>query len=104
MRVYGIGDITSFKPTLVIPMSFCPPIIVGVYTGEGKPNRDVFLEPLLKELERLHPRRGSRDPRTGKLLRRCAVRVRSMICDAKERSFLKGCYVLLYFHSHVFFL
>lgn len=95
MRIYGIGNCTSPLPAMVIPQALCPPIIVGVYHGEGKPNRDVFLKTFLKETQKLHPRRPNRDPGTGKLLRRCAVRIRCMICDAKERSFLKGLHISL---------
>lgn len=90
MRVYGVGSPESLVPSLVIPPALCPPIIVGIFHGEERPNVNKFLEPLLDELHKLHPRQKQQDPTTGKLMRRCSVRLRCFICDAKERAWLKG--------------
>lgn len=89
MRVYGIGDGHSPLPELITPMSLCPPIIVGVYHGQEAPNRN-FVKHFLDEVHKLHPLNERQDTATNKLLRACAVRIRCMICDAKERAFLRG--------------
>lgn len=92
MRVYGIGDGQSPLPDLITPLNLCPPIIVGVYHGQEAPNRN-FVKHFLDEVHQLHPFSPRRHPVTNALLRACSVRIRCMICDAKERAFLRGEYI-----------
>lgn len=90
MRIYGIGDSQSLLPTMIVPMELCRPIIIGIYHGQEKPDRDKFVRRFLLEAKKLHPTSPQRDCATNVLQRKCCVRIRSMICDAVERCALKG--------------
>lgn len=98
MRIYGVGDSNSLLPKVIVPLDMARPIIIGVYHGKDKPVRDQFLRQFMEEARTLHPRNLQRDPLTKKLLRKCSVRIRALICDAKERAFLKGkCRCIFYY-------
>lgn len=76
--------------------------LIGMYHGVKKPTLQKFVGPMLVELRQLHPAMpkmvrlpdsidadgNTRQGRRWK--RKFCVKVRAMICDAKERPWLKG--------------
>lgn len=90
MRVYGIGTADELLPKWVVPIRRSKPFIVGFCHGEVGPAMADYMEPFLQDLFNLHPcappilADGSS--------RVVCVRVRCIIGDAKERSWMKGTY------------
>lgn len=92
-RLYGLGyDPNELEPAIVIPTDLGYVSLVGMYHGVDKPDVSKFVNPLLIELRQLHPLMPKmvRNRGTGKWERKFGVKVRGMICDAKERPWLKG--------------
>lgn len=66
-------------------------MVVAVFHGESAPELEPFITPFLKETESLHPLRPRVLQGVGE--RPCALRIRCIVADAKERSWLKGQYI-----------
>lgn len=88
LRIYGFGTSAEVQPRLIVPSRKSKPMVVAVFHGESAPALDPFITPFLKEAESLHPLRPRDMVNIG--VRPCALRVRCIVADAKERSWLKG--------------
>jgi hypothetical protein len=92
-RLYGLGfDPDALEPAIVIPTDMGYVSLIGMYHGVDKPDLEKFVDPLLVELRQLHPHMPKMIKRPGskRYKREFGVMVRGMICDAKERPWLKG--------------
>ena len=89
MRIHAFGKSESTDPILMVPIEFAKPAIVGLFHGVNKPNLEDFLDDIVEELVRLHPRSPKYNA-DGTLKRKFSARVRCIIADAVERAFIFG--------------
>lgn len=73
---------------MVVPTDMGYVSMIGMYHGVNKPSLEKFVGPMLEELRELNPQYPIDETDPNK--RTLSVVVRCMICDAKERPWLKG--------------